>query len=79
MEVPAAQRSLRSTYPADEIARGRYQPGGLVEHYEEIQSMMKNFMKVFNERGAEIPEFEKELDFIKSDKPEKRTILKKLN
>ena len=70
---------IKVTYPADEIARGRYQPGGLVEHYEEIQSMMKNFMKVFNERGAEIPEFEKELDFIKSDKPEKRTILKKLN
>ena len=69
---------IKVTYPADEIARGRYQPGGLVEHYEEIQSMVQRFIALIKERGAEIPELEKELDFIKSDKPEKRTILKKV-
>ncbi len=65
-------------YPADQVARGRYQVGGLVEHYEEIQSMVQRFIAVMKDCGDKIPELAKELDEIEETKPEHRTMLKRV-
>ena len=69
---------IKVNYPADQIARGRYQVGGLVEHYEEIQSMVQRFLAVMKDCGDKIPELAKELDEIEETKPEHRTMLKRV-
>lgn len=69
---------IKVHYPAEELARGRYQPGGLVEHYEEIQSMVQRFIAVMKDCGDKIPELAKELDEIEETKPEHRTMLKRV-
>ena len=48
------------------------------EYYEGIVDAVLTFEELTNWLNEEKIELEKELDFIKSDKPEKRTILKKV-
>ena len=69
---------IKINYPAEQIARSRYRIGGLIEHQQETNSIQGVAMKVMQERGGELPELQKELDEIVSDKPEKRTIIKKV-
>lgn len=70
---------IKVNYPAEQIARARYKLGGLIEHHEEIADMSSNYGKFFQEHGEEVAELAKELEGIVSDKPEKRTILKKVD
>ena len=70
---------IKISYTPEEVARARYRIGGLIEHQEEIGDMRNSYMRVMKEHGDEIPELLKELNFIESDKPEKRTILKKVD
>ena len=69
---------IRINYSAEQIARARYHIGGLIEHQEEIEDMMGVAMKNMKEYGDKLPELQKELDEIVSEKPEKKTILKKV-
>ena len=70
---------IKVEYPAEQIARSRYKIGGLIEHHEEILNMINSHIRVMKEHGDELPALKAELEGIVSDKPEKRTIIKKVD
>ena len=76
-ELNVVDGKIKIEYSAEQIARSRYRIGGLIEHHEEINDMMRGFMDKFGKNKDLIAERMKEFEQIESDKPEKRTMLVK--